>query len=242
MIIIRPEDRVHKFQLLRLLTAIVDNPILSQEIYFKGGTAAALLGFLDRFSVDLDFDLKIGGDKSKIRGELGKIFKELDLIDDNKNNKTLFFILKYKSLPQRRNTIKLSIYEDIVKANNYKAQYIPEIDRQVQSQTIETMFANKLVTPIDRFRKHKKIAGRDIYDIHYFFSQGCEINKEVVEERTKVDVKSYIKILYDFVEKEVTQTILAQDLSTLLPVDKFQKIRKILKSEVLLHLRNYSGR
>ena len=57
MILLRPQDTIHKVQLTRLLTEILDNSILSQNLYFKGGTCAAILGYLDRFSVDLDFDL-----------------------------------------------------------------------------------------------------------------------------------------------------------------------------------------
>ncbi len=229
---------LHKFQLLKLLTEIVDNPILSQNIYFKGGTCAAMQGFLDRFSVDLDFDLREGSDPAKLRSEFNIIFKKLDLTVENNNDKTLFFVLKYMSSLNQRNTIRLSVYEEIIKSNDYKPVFLPEIDRLVNCQTLETMFANKLVAPVDRFQKHQKIAGRDIYDIHYFFSQGFKFKKEVIEERMKTDVKSYIKVLIDFVEKEINETILTQDLSMLLPNDKFQKIRKTLKSEVLIFLRS----
>ncbi|HIP71371.1 MAG TPA: hypothetical protein EYH05_08260, partial [Anaerolineae bacterium] len=47
----------HRIQLTRLLTEILDDPYLAASLYFKGGTCAAMLGYLDRFSVDLDFDL-----------------------------------------------------------------------------------------------------------------------------------------------------------------------------------------
>ena len=57
MIANRPGDVTHKIQLLRLLTAIIDDPVLSSSLFFKGGTCAAMSGFLNRFSVDLDFDL-----------------------------------------------------------------------------------------------------------------------------------------------------------------------------------------
>ena len=76
MILLRPQDVFHKVQLTRLLTEILDNSILSQNLYFKGGTCAAILGYLDRFSVDLDFDLKQGADKTKLR----PIFQKISLI------------------------------------------------------------------------------------------------------------------------------------------------------------------
>lgn len=238
MITIRQEDILHKFHLLKLLTEVVDDPILSQNVYFKGGTCAALQSKLDRFSVDLDFDLKRGSDKVKLRREFDSVFKKLELEVENNNQKTLFFVLKYKAPENARNTIKLSVYEDVVVANEYKPVFLPEIDRLVNCQTIETMFANKLVAPIDRFQKRQKIAGRDLYDIHFFFSQGYKFKKEIIEERMKTDVESYIKMLIDFIEKEITETVLTQDLSSLLPYDKFQKIRKSLKPEVLIFLRS----
>jgi len=87
------------------------------------------------------------------------------------------------------------------------------------------MFANKLVAPIDRYNKHQKIAGRDIYDIHYFFSQGYKFKKEVIEERI-------------FIENNLNEKVLTEDLSTLLPYKKFNKIRKVLKQETLMFLRS----
>src|SRR5258708_5444468 len=238
MILIKKEDILHKFQLLKLLTAIVDNQILSQNLYFKGGTCATMAGFLDRFSVDLDFDLKEGGDKSVIRKELETIFKSTDFIIEKNNSKTLFFVLKYESLKAQRNTLKLSVYEDIIKTNDYKIIHLPEIDRLVNCQTIETIFANKLVAPIDRFEKHEKIAGRDIYDIHYFFKSGYKFKEEVIEERTGLKAKEYIDKLIKFIEEKITETILNEDLNTLLPYEKFTKIRNNLKSETLIFLRN----
>jgi len=65
----------HKSQLYRLLIALIDNNEISPSIFFKGGTCCMLLGFLDRFSVDLDFDLKEGSNKKRLREELHLIFK-----------------------------------------------------------------------------------------------------------------------------------------------------------------------
>lgn len=238
MILIRPEDILHKAQLLKLLIGIIDNSKLSSSVYFKGGTCASMLGYLDRFSVDLDFDLKKGADQGKLRPEFKKVFNKFDFRVENENPKTLLFILKYNAPPSQRDTLKLSIADFSVKANIYKPEYLPEIDRLVNCQTIETMFANKLVAPIDRFSKHEKIAGRDIYDIHHFFSQGYPFKKEIIEERMKMGFESFIKVLIEFVENQVTEKILSEDLNMLLPSAKFQKIRKTLKEETLIFLRS----
>lgn len=236
--LIRQEDIIHRMQLQRLLIAIVDSSVLSQNLHFKGGTCATMLGFLDRFSVDLDFDLAAGSEPAGLRREFAKIFLELGLKVENNNEKSLFFVLKYQAPPGRRNTLKLSVFEDIIKNNDYKKVKITEIDRLVSCQTRETMFANKLVALVDRFEKHHKIAGRDIYDIHYFFSQGYGYKNEVIEERTGLKVGEYLDKLSEFIDKEVTEKVLTEDLNSLLPLEKFNKIRAVLKPEVLRFLRS----
>ncbi len=238
MILIRQEDISHKFQLLKLLTEIVDNHTLSSNVYFKGGTCATMLGYLNRFSVDLDFDLKKNANKLKLLFEFKKIFEKTNLKIEKGDGKNLFFVLKYNAPQDQRNTLKLSITDVFVKANEYKTFYLTEIGRLVNCQTIETMFANKLVAPIDRYNKHEKIAGRDIYDIHHFFSKGYTFKKEIIEERAEMKVGNYIKKLTKFIEEKVTDRVLAEDLNMLLPYEIFLKVRRTLKSETLIFLRS----
>jgi len=238
MIELRREDAFNKAQLLRLLIEIVDNKSLSQSLYFKGGSCAALLGYLDRFSVDLDFDLKSLKKEDQIRSEFQKIFQKLNLIVDKENPKVLEYLLKYQSGKNQRNSIKLiSLYQQFIN-NTYTPQYIKEIDRIINCQTIETMFAHKMVALIDRFDKYKAIAGRDVYDIHYFFLHGYSYNRALIEERTGMKLKEFLENLIKFIEDRVTLTIVSQDLNTLLPYDKFEAVRKILISETLMFLRN----
>ena len=80
---------------------------------------------------------------------------------------------------------------------------------------------------------HHTIAGRDIYDIHYFFLRGYSYQASVIQERTALKPKDYFGKLIDFVKEHVTQTIINEDLNTLLPYNRFQQIRKILLPETL---------
>jgi len=99
------------------------------------------------------------------------------------------------------------------------------------------MFANKLVAALDRFEKNGSIAGRDIYDIHYFFISGYTYNKDVIFERRNItDIKIYFKELIDFIDRNITEKIITQDLNMLLPYKKFIMIRKVLKSETIMLL------
>jgi len=77
-----------------------------------------------------------------------------------------------------------------------------------------------------------------LYDIHQFFSQGFSYNKEVIEERRGVKTKVYFRQLVDFIETKVTQNIMSEDLNYLLPPFRFSQIRKTLKTEVLMFLKD----
>ncbi len=133
--------------------------------------------------------------------------------------------------------MKIDITYPVPKANVYEVIRLKEIDKIINCQTIETMFANKLVAFIDRFEKNGSIAGRDLYDIHYYFLQGFRYNEQIIMERRETDdVKLFFKQLINFIEKYITQTIINQDLNTLLDRKKFQVIRKTIKKEVIVFL------
>ena len=238
MITLRPTDAIHKAYLLRTLTEIVDNPILSSSLYFKGGTCASMMGILDRFSVDLDFDLKIGTNEKELRNEFYKIFKKLGFDLQQESQKALEFFLKYQNSPNQRNTLKIDALNFIVKSNVYVPVFLPEINRTVNCQNQESIFANKLVAVKDRYDRKKSIAGRDIYDIHYFFFKNLRYSKQIIIERTGLQVKEYLIYLHNFINEKVTQTIIDQDLNTLLPIETYSKIRKTLKEETLMFLNN----
>lgn len=234
MIIPKPSDALHKMRLYRLLIAILDERSLSQNLYFKGGSCAAMLGWLDRFSIDLDFDLNPKADNKLITKKLITIFETLNLEVKTKAKDTPFFVLEYQAKPGFRNSLKLGIMGERIFANDYKPFYLAEIDRYAICQTKETMVANKLVALIDRFEKHHVIAGRDLYDIHYFLSLGYPYKKEIIEERRNTRVVNYLIELREFIKERITQRIITEDLSYLLPFEKFKAIRKTLKTETLI--------
>ena len=233
MLKLRLEDSLHKSYLNRLLMEIVDQPLLAQTLAFKGGSCAAMSGYLDRFSVDLDFDVLASTDKDILREAFHQVFNHLGLNLTLEFENTLIFQLRYSSSSRKRSSIKVSVTDIKIESNQYRVQYFPEIDRLINSQTIETMFANKLVAVTDRYAQHKTIAGRDIYDIYHFFIQGYKYHQAVIQERTGLSPKEYFGKLIDFINEHVTQTIIYQDLNLLLPLERFQQVRKILIPETL---------
>lgn len=240
MLLPHKKDIIHKVWLLRLLTAIAGNTYLSSRLGFKGGTCAAMRGFLNRFSVDLDFDLLIEKDEiENVSNTLEKCFKDLDLTIKDKSSKVPQYFLKYDTPnADGRNTIKVDALFPVPKKNKYEMVRLPEIDRTVKCQTIETIVSNKLITLIARYERTGKIAGRDIFDIHHFLSHGYPYSEEIIFEQRKESLQNFFKQLINFVDKKVTNTIIDQDLNHLLPNSEFQSVRKTLKQETMMLLRN----
>ncbi len=238
MILPQKSDATHRTYLYKILLAMFDNVAIAKNFRFKGGTCAAMLGYLDRFSVDLDFDYV--GDPAEIatiRPILEKIFTDLGLEIKDNSKKVIQYFLKYPNASGKRNTISIDSHFPVPASNTYEPKRFVELDRTIICQTIETMFANKLAAVMDRYKKRGTVAGRDIYDIHHFLSKGYNFNVAVLEEHTGLKSSEYLKQLTQFVEDKVTSTILDQDLNHLLTTENFRAIRKKLKEETLLLLR-----
>lgn len=227
---------LHRSQIYQLLTHIIDDSLLSKSLIFKGGTCATLLGYLDRFSVDLDFDQINPNNTPNIKKSLETIFKKLDLTIKNQSVKTVQYQLKYPAESLHRNTLKLDAVAQALDMDIYTPQYLADIDRYMTCQTIETMFAHKLVALTDRYKKHGSIAGRDIYDLRYFFLHGYSYHEAIITERTGKTAQAYLVELKTFISTKVSQATIDQDINTLLTPHQFQKIRKTLKPELLLLL------
>jgi predicted nucleotidyltransferase component of viral defense system len=236
MIVPKPADTIHKAWLYRILSAIADNIFLVSNLRFKGGTCAAMQNIIERFSIDLDFDLIDEKKMPQVRKALEIIFKRLDLEIKEQSQHVPQYFLKYRNKTGERSILRLDVTFPPPKANEYEAVRFIEIDRIIYCQTIPTMFANKLVAVLDRYEKHGSIAGRDLFDIHTFFIRGDKYKKKIIEERRNKNVPLFLEELQDFIEKKITQTNIDQDLNALMPAEKFKKLRKILKPEVLLFL------
>lgn len=238
MITPKPADAKHKVRLIRLLTALVDDTYISRVSHFKGGTCAAMLGYLDRFSVDLDFDIEKQADEQIVEKNIATIITQLGLEIKNKSATTLFYTLKYPSTGGERNTLKLSFMREETEENIYEKKYIPEIDRFVSCQTRETMFSNKLIALTNRYKKNNNIAIRDVYDIHHFFEQGYRYNSEIITLRTGKTIKDYLQEVVIFIEEKITGKDITNDLSFLLEFKHFQVLRKTLKQETITLLKD----
>lgn len=237
MLIPNQQAASHRYHLFRILSAILDNTYLAQNCFFKGGTAATMRGILDRFSVDLDFDLANTVSESKIHRELEKLFAKLGYPIKESSKRAIQYLLGYEAPTNQRSTIKIEMIGRPSSFTQYETVYLADVDRQAIVQTVATMVASKLNTPMERWVKHHNLAGRDLYDIYYFLSHNLPYSHDLITEKTGLETPQFFAELIKFVEKRFTQTVIDQDLNTLFDPVTFKKLRLHLKNDALISLR-----
>ena len=104
------DPAAHKSTMVKILKDIYSDPATGPFLGFKGGTAAFLFYGLDRFSVDLDFDLLDGSKKSAVFENLGRILIEHGRIKTaDKKKYSLIYILDYLGKDPGAQNIKVEV-------------------------------------------------------------------------------------------------------------------------------------
>ncbi|MFH1551426.1 MAG: nucleotidyl transferase AbiEii/AbiGii toxin family protein [bacterium] len=184
------DKNIHKNILLQILKDIYSDTSLGPLLGFKGGTAAFLFYNLGRFSVDLDFDLADRAKEDYVFKKLENILKNYGEIKEKYNKRnTLLLILSYS---KEASNIKIEINKRNF-GSKYELKNYLGIPMLVMKK--EDMFANKLVAATER----GKTANRDIFDIWFFLKNNWQINKEIVEKRTKMRFKNYLQKIIGFI-------------------------------------------
>lgn len=240
MILPKKTDALHLAWMYRILGAIADDAFVSALLRFKGGTCAAMRGIINRFSVDLDFDLLDEKEMPELSKHLEAIFKKLGLEIKDKSRLAPQYFLRYPKTDENpRNIIKIDVTFPPAKHDTYEPVRFAEIDRILYCHTIPTMFAHKLIAMIGRWERTGTLASRDLFDIHTFFIKGYEYDENIIREARGIDAPAFLKQLHDFVKNHVTQHLIDQDLNILLSPEDFQRVRKILKQETLMFLKKF---
>ena len=223
----RVDRKTHKTVLVQILKEIYTDTSIGPILGFKGGTAAYLFYDLGRFSVDLDFDLLDENKEEYVFVTIEKILKGFGTIKEKHQKRhTIFFVLSYDSEAQN---IKVEISRRSF-GSRYELKNYLGISMLVMVK--EDMFAHKLVALLDR----GKTANRDIFDIWSFLKNNWEINKEIVEKRTGLPFKEYLKKCIDFIESYSDRYILA-GMGELLDEEQKAWAKANLKKDLLFLLK-----
>jgi predicted nucleotidyltransferase component of viral defense system len=222
----------HKSILIKILKDIFSHPTIGPILGFKGGTAAYLFYNLDRFSVDLDFDLLDATKEDVVFEEISRILSNYGRIKTaDKKRFSLIYILDYDEKDPGAQNVKVE-----VNRRSFGSQYIIKsylgISMKVMIQA--DMAANKLVAFYERIGK----ANRDLYDTWFFFNNNWPINQELVEKRTKLSFKDFLETSLELLEKIDNKNILAGMGEVLTDKQKVW-VKNKLKEELLFQFRLY---
>lgn len=219
----------HKFILVNILKDIYSDISLGSLLGFKGGTCAYLFYVLPRFSIDLDFNLLDSEKKDFVFNKMKEILKKYGKIKEIREKRfTLFFLLSYGT---KTPNIKVEISKKEF-PNHYELKNYLGIPMLIMKK--EDMFSHKLVALLER----RNIANRDLFDLWFFMKNNWEFNKELINLRTGIDYKKYLKKCI-LVVKKINEKYILQGLGEIL--DEQQKIwaKKNLKKELLFLLNFY---
>src|SRR5664280_2213261 len=98
---------IHKNILLQILKDIYSDTAIAPLLGFKGGTAAFMFHGLNRFSVDLDFDLLNEAQEKHVFEKIEGITKQYGTIRDSRRKR--FNLLVVLSYEEKAANIKIGV-------------------------------------------------------------------------------------------------------------------------------------
>lgn len=193
----------HKNILIKILKDIFTDLSIAPFLGFKGGMAALLFYGLDRFSVDLDFDLMDQKEVENVYDRIKSILESYGQLKEARQKRfNLFYVLSYDNKDVNAQNIKVEINRCEF-GSKYEVRSYLGIAMNVMIR--EDMAAHKMVAMYERIGK----TNRDIFDIWFFLQNNWPINKKIVEARTKMPFKKFLEKSIHLLEKGDHKDILS---------------------------------
>lgn len=154
---------------------------------------------LDRFSVDLDFDLLDETREDYVFERVISIIKKHGTLKESyKKRFNLFALLSYED---KAHNIKVEINRRQFGSHYEIKTYLGV---SMLAMVPEDMFAHKIMAMHERIGR----TSRDIYDVWFFLHHRIHINKEIVEQRSKMTFDQLLQECISQLEKMSNRNIL----------------------------------
>ncbi|MDO8643995.1 MAG: nucleotidyl transferase AbiEii/AbiGii toxin family protein [bacterium] len=190
----------HKLILIQILKSMSEETKLAPFLGFKGGTAVYLFYGLDRFSIDLDFDLLDEAKEDLVFEGIKALLPRYGILKEARKKRfSLFFLLSYDD---QSTNIKVEINRRAF-GSQFEIKNYLGIPLRVMKQ--EDMAANKLVAMVERIGK----TNRDIYDVWFFLKNRWPVNWKLVEQRTHQSAGDFLQVCINSLEKVSARHILS---------------------------------
>lgn len=221
------DTTIHKTILFQILKDSYSDTTIAPFLGFKGGTATLMFYGLDRFSVDLDFDLLDESKEDYVFEKVTAIVKKYGTLkESHKKRSNLFCLLSYED---KARNIKIEINR---RQFGSKFEIKTYLGVSMLVMVREDMFAHKLMAMSERIGK----TSRDIYDVWFFLKQRFPINKEIVEKRSGVSFDVQVQNCIDQLEKMNNRNIL-DGVSELLTTSQKDWAKARLREEIIALLK-----
>ena len=220
----------HKNILIKILKDIYTDATISPILGFKGGTAAAFFYGLDRFSVDLDFDLLDSDKEDYVFDRVKAIIENYGMLKEARKKRfNILYVLSYDDKDINAQNVKVEINRREF-GSKYAVESFLGISMQVMVK--EDMVAHKLCAMYELIAK----TNRDIFDVQFFLSHDWLVNKKIVEDRMGVSYAEFLKKCIEAMEKFDDSNVLS-GMGELFTEKQKSWAKAKLKSEVLFSLR-----
>lgn len=214
---------VHKTILFQILKDIESQTAVAPFLGFKGGTAALMFYSLDRFSVDLDFDLLEESKEDEVFKQVTEVAQKYGALKEAyKRRFNLFWLLSYED---KARNIKIEINRRQF-GSKYEIKTYLGVSMLVMVR--EDMFAHKIMAMNERLGQ----TSRDLYDVWFFLSKRFPINKEIVEKRFGGSFNQLLKKCIGQVEK-LNNRLILDGVGELLTPNQKDWARTKLKEETI---------
>lgn len=219
----------HKTILFQILKDVYADTTISPFLGFKGGTAAFMFYGLDRFSVDLDFDLLDDVQEDYVFDQMVRIVQKYGTLREARKKRfNLFCLLPYED---RARNVKVEINRRQF-GSRYEIKTYLGVSMQVM--VLADMFAHKLMAMSERIGR----TSRDIYDVWFFLQARAPINKAIVENRSGMPFNQLVRQSVGQLEQMNNRRILEGLGELLTPRQKeWAKVKLLEETIALLQLR-----
>jgi predicted nucleotidyltransferase component of viral defense system len=215
--------------MLQVLKDIYSDLELANYLGFKGGTAMMLFHNLNRFSVDLDFNLLNAEKEDVVYKKVRKILLKYGKIDDEaKKFFGLILVLNY-GVGERNLKVEISNRQ-----SECSYEMLDFIGISMLVMTEPDMFANKFCALLDR----TALTNRDIFDCWFFMQKRTPLNISIIEKRMNKLYSDYVQDCINVLEKMSSNNLL-NGLGELINPELKSFVKNKLKNEVLMLLRFY---
>ena len=222
---------LHRRILLGILKDVYQNRALGAQLGFKGGTCLYFFHDLNRFSVDLDFNLLPGVKHFEAENVENILLKYTSIKDSWSKEHTWLWMGSYK---KTHHNVKIEISK-----RDYSDEYeLKDLyGLPVLCMKPEFLFAHKLCAISDR----SIMANRDLFDAHFMFSKNFDIAHSIIRERTGMETGDYFKKLIGYISQNLNRRGILDGLAELLDAGQKSWVKEKLVSDLLFYLKSWSA-